>query len=213
MAQETWVQSPVEVNKRLKKWYLMPPILTLSIRRYESRVKWGNPGQGVEPSPATWYSSYQKWGLRVTLEYGHQQYLYLFAHSLFYLTLSGATALSLSGPGINSNEGVLNIPQISKVGALLSDGLNLGHCLGWWGLILTLWRDVVGVGELGWQYGTALKSNGTVTNWCTGREWPVNCMTVISAQWWSNMPFQKQRKFHILMASYGEILSGRWTII
>ena len=30
-----------------KKWYLMPPCLTLSIIRYESRVKWGNPGKGV----------------------------------------------------------------------------------------------------------------------------------------------------------------------
>ena len=39
------------------------------------------------------------------------------------------------------------------------------------------------VGELGWKYGTGLKSNGTFTNWCTGREWPVNFMTVISA-WW-----------------------------
>ena len=49
-------------------------------------------------------------------------------------------------------------------------------------------------GGLGWQYGTGLKSHGTVTNWCTGREWPVNCMTVISARWRSNMPFQRRRK-------------------
>ena len=34
-------------------------------------------------------------------------------------------------------------------------------------------------------------------------------MTVISARWQSNMPFQGQRKGHIPMASYGEILSGR----
>ena len=54
-----------------------------------------------------------------------------------------------------------------------------------------------------------VKSRGTVTDWCTGREWPVNCMTVISAWWRSNMPFQRQRKWHIPMASYGEILSGR----
>ena len=52
----------------------------------------------------------------------------------------------------------------------------------------------IGVGELGWQYGTRLKSHGTVTNLCTGREWPVNCMTVISARWRSNMPFQRRRK-------------------
>ena len=48
------------------------------------------------------------------------------------------------------------------------------------------------MGELGWQYGTGLKSHGTVTNWCTGREWPVNCMTVISARWRSNMLFQSR---------------------
>ena len=40
----------------------------------------------------------------------------------------------------------------------------------------------IGVGELSWSYGTGLKSHGAITNWCTGREWPVNCMTVISAQ-------------------------------
>ena len=38
----------------------------------------------------------------------------------------------------------------------------------------------IGVGELGWQYGTGLKSHGTATNWRTRRECPVNCMTVIS---------------------------------
>ena len=34
-----------------------------------------------------------------------------------------------------------------------------------------------------WQYGTGLKSYCTVTNRCTGRGWPVNCMTVISTRW------------------------------
>ena len=52
----------------------------------------------------------------------------------------------------------------------------------------------ISVGELGWQYGKRLKSHGTFTNWCTGREWPVNCKTVISAWWRSNMPFQRRRK-------------------
>ena len=56
---------------------------------------------------------------------------------------------------------------------------------------------------------TGLKSHGTVTDWCTGREWPVNCMTIISAWWRSNMPFQRRRKWHIPMASYEEILNGR----
>ena len=36
-----------------------------------------------------------------------------------------------------------------------------------------------------------VKSHGTGKNWCTGRGWHVNCMTVISAWWQSNMPFQR----------------------
>ena len=60
MARETWVQSQVESYQRLKKWYLMPPCLTLSIIRYRSRVEWSNPGKGVAPSPTPWCSSYRK---------------------------------------------------------------------------------------------------------------------------------------------------------
>ena len=77
MARETWVQSQVESYQRLKKWYLMPPCLTLSIIRYGSRVKWSNPGNGVAPSPTPWCSSYRKGSLRVTLDYGRQLYFYL----------------------------------------------------------------------------------------------------------------------------------------
>ena len=65
MARETWVQSQVESYQRLKKWYLMPPCLTLSVIRYGSRVKWSNPGKEVAPS-------YRKGSLWVTLDYGHQ---------------------------------------------------------------------------------------------------------------------------------------------
>ena len=46
MARETWIQSQVEPYQR-KKWYLMPPCLTLSIIRYGSRIKWSNPGKRV----------------------------------------------------------------------------------------------------------------------------------------------------------------------
>ena len=38
------------IPKTLKKWYLIPPYLTLSYIRYGSRVKWNNPGKGVVPS-------------------------------------------------------------------------------------------------------------------------------------------------------------------
>ena len=60
MARETWVRSQVESYQRLKKWYLMPPCLTLSIIRYGSRVKWSNPGKGVAPSPTPWCSKLSK---------------------------------------------------------------------------------------------------------------------------------------------------------
>ena len=43
------------------------------------------------------------------------------------------------------------------------------------------------------------KSHDTLIDWRTGRGWPLNCMTVISARWRLNMRFQRS--------------SGRWTII
>ena len=79
MAWETWVQSQVELYQRLKKWYSMPPCLTLCILRCRWRVKWSNPGKGVVPSPKPWCSSYWKRSIRVTLDNSHQLYLlYLF---------------------------------------------------------------------------------------------------------------------------------------
>ena len=74
MARETWIQSHVESYQRLKKWYLMPPCLTLSIITYGSRVKWVNPGKGVVPFPTPWCNSYQKESLWVSLNYARQLY-------------------------------------------------------------------------------------------------------------------------------------------
>ena len=54
MARESWVQTQVESYQRLKKWFSMPPCLTLSILRYGSRVKWSNPGNGVASFPTPW---------------------------------------------------------------------------------------------------------------------------------------------------------------
>ena len=45
------------------------------------------------------------------------------------------------------------------------------------------------------------QGEGPTSEWCTGREWPVNSMTVISSRWRSHMPFQR---------SSGRS-SGRWT--
>ena len=58
------------IPKTFKKWYLIPPCLTLSIIRYVSRVKWSNPGKGVTPSPTPRCSSYWKGSLLVALVYG-----------------------------------------------------------------------------------------------------------------------------------------------
>ena len=74
MVRETWVQSQVMSYQRLKKWYLILPCLTLSNIRYESRVKWSNPGKGVAPSPTFWCCSYWKGSLLVALDYGRQLY-------------------------------------------------------------------------------------------------------------------------------------------
>ena len=45
-------------TKDFKKWYLIPPCLTLSNIRYVSRIKWSNPGKGGAPSPTPQCSSY-----------------------------------------------------------------------------------------------------------------------------------------------------------
>ena len=42
------------------------------------------------------------------------------------------------------------------------------------------------------EIGRAKKnSHGTLIDWYTGREWPLNCMTVISAWWRLNIRFQR----------------------
>ena len=55
------------IPKIFKKWYLMPPCLTLSIIRYVSRIKWSNLRKGVAPSPTLWCCSYWRGSLWVTL--------------------------------------------------------------------------------------------------------------------------------------------------
>ena len=73
-------------TKDSKKWYLMPPCLTLSIIRYGSRVKWRNPGKGVAPFPTLWCSSYWKGSLRVTLDKVCQLYfIYIYVYIYIYI--------------------------------------------------------------------------------------------------------------------------------
>ena len=62
MVRETWVQSQVESYQRFKKWYLIPPVLTLSNIRYISKSR---------------FCSYWKGSLLVALDNGRQQLLYI----------------------------------------------------------------------------------------------------------------------------------------
>ena len=67
MARETGVQSNVGSYQRLKNLYLIPLVLTLSIIRYRSRLKWSNTGKGVGPFPTSRCNSNWKGNFRVTL--------------------------------------------------------------------------------------------------------------------------------------------------
>ena len=82
---ETWVQSQVVSYQRLKKWFLIPPCLTLSNIRYVSRVKWSNPRKGVVPSPTPRCSSYWKGSLLYYLlsSFYHLEYLDYCVHFHF----------------------------------------------------------------------------------------------------------------------------------
>ena len=53
MTRESWVQSQVESYQRLKKWYLMPLCLTLSIVRYGSKGKVEQSGERSSALPYT----------------------------------------------------------------------------------------------------------------------------------------------------------------
>ena len=72
MARDTAVQSLVESYQSVKKWYLMSPCWKHRIIRYESRVKWSNPGKGVILFRISQCSNYWKGSLWITLDYGHQ---------------------------------------------------------------------------------------------------------------------------------------------
>ena len=75
----------------------------------------------------------------------------------------------------------------------------------WW----QLWEEIAWA-EIGWWNGTRYKrSQNTLIDWRTGREWPLNWMTVISARWRSHRPFQRKRKWHILVARYRKELRRR----
>ena len=79
----------------VKKWYLMPPCLTLRIIRYGPRVKWINPEKGIAPSLIAQCSCYWKGSLRVNNNYvncidkegGYNKH-FLFRINDFFLIIS-----------------------------------------------------------------------------------------------------------------------------
>ena len=57
------------------------------------------------------------------------------------------------------------------------------------------------------------KSHYTLIDWRTGREWPLNCMTVISAPWRSHRQLQRKQKWHIPIARHGKKLRRRGGVL
>ena len=88
MAQETGVQSQVKLCQRLKKWYSIPPCLILTIKRYRSRVVEQSRKSSVVPFLHLGVVVNGKKSLRVTLNYGHQLYLYFISNTTHKLKLS-----------------------------------------------------------------------------------------------------------------------------
>ena len=82
---ETGVQYQVDSYQNLKKWYLIPPCLTLNNLMYESRVKWSNPWKGVAESPTHRCCSYRKKSLRVNLDDSRQLYLLIYIYIYIYI--------------------------------------------------------------------------------------------------------------------------------
>ena len=69
----------IYIYQRLKKWYLMPPCLTLSIIRYGSRVKQSNPGKEQRPPLHLGVVAIEKgaFGLPSTMVANFTFYLYI----------------------------------------------------------------------------------------------------------------------------------------
>ena len=81
--------------------------MVLSNIRYDSRVKWSNPGKRLAPFPTPWCSSCWKGSLRVTYDYGSQL--------SFNWYIGQVGRVFANGPGdLDSNLGRV-IPKIFKM--------------------------------------------------------------------------------------------------
>ena len=109
-----WSSIPGRVISKTQKWYLMLLCLTLSIKRYGSRVKWSNLGKRKASSPTPRCSSHWKRSFRVALDYGHQLYFYIYiyfcshwytAGPLIYIYMYKNIKISLY------NESICHVPR------------------------------------------------------------------------------------------------------
>ena len=67
---------PGQVIPKTQKMVLDSALLSNQYIKVRIKEKWSNPRNGVAPSPTPQCSSYLKGSLQVTLDYGHQLYLY-----------------------------------------------------------------------------------------------------------------------------------------
>ena len=68
------------------EWYLMPPWLTVSIKKVRVKGKWSNHGKGVATFPAPLCTSYWKEIFLVTIDYGRPtiyKYICFYYNKLF----------------------------------------------------------------------------------------------------------------------------------
>ena len=72
-----------------------------------------------------------------------------------------------------------------------------------WHILLAVMRGNRVGGNLLMKWVEVKISHDTLIDWRTGREWPLNCMTVISAWWRLNIRFQRSSGWSC----------RRWTII
>ena len=138
-------------------------------------------------------------------------------------TLLGATTLGQSGPGSEGNECVVRIPQSCSITGSSPSDCHIRtprQSVIFWPS--TRPKNAIPRWCTGRKWHIPMASNrkrsrGRIKvynmgqgegptvplQWCIGREWPVNCMTVISAWWRLNIRFQR---------SNGRSC-GRWIII
>ena len=116
MLRKTGVQSQAESYQSLTWWYLMPLCLTLSIKRYASRVKWINPESEVASFLTHQCSSYWKVSLWVTLDSCPHLFLnFIIFFIILLLSFFLSSVCRWFWTGIFVTIGIFRSPELSSV--------------------------------------------------------------------------------------------------